>query len=297
MGYLHSYFVWANGFHVPDVVWAALIAASVAFVTTTLSNRNSRKQLAMQLQHSANQQKLEREMAVRRDVYLPAIEAIARIQGALGRLASVKEDYQEISRGIAVDLATVTKAHLVAKQETVTALMQYTTGTMPAFVKLMNLRTPLVSRHEKIEATKRNMDAALAEQAQTVQLMKQFNISGNPDRAAFDRLTKQAENEMKVFRQLQVEIHGLKIDQALEISKLATTLSEVLLQSSSLLPDILLSARRDLDLPLDEAEYRRLTTEQQQAGRQSIEDAQAMVRGELQKVAAAIDALPNSTGE
>jgi len=69
--------------HVPETVWAALIAAGVAFLTTTLSNRNSRKQLQMQLTHNAGQQKQEREMALRRDVHLPVIEAIVRARTEL----------------------------------------------------------------------------------------------------------------------------------------------------------------------------------------------------------------------
>jgi hypothetical protein len=77
---------WDDALHrVPDVVWAALIAAGVAFLTTTLSNRNSRKQLKMQLDSSAQHQKLEREMALRRDVYLPVAEAIPRMNGCIGR--------------------------------------------------------------------------------------------------------------------------------------------------------------------------------------------------------------------
>ena len=58
---------------IPNVVWAALIAAGVAFFTTTLSNRNSRKQLQMQLDATERREKIEREMALKRDVYLPAV--------------------------------------------------------------------------------------------------------------------------------------------------------------------------------------------------------------------------------
>ena len=66
--------------HVPDPVWAALIgaiiASGVSFVVTILSNRNSRKQLQMQLDENARQRDRERTMTLRRDVYLPATEAI-----------------------------------------------------------------------------------------------------------------------------------------------------------------------------------------------------------------------------
>lgn len=80
--------------HVPEVVWAALIAALVAFTSTVLSNRNSRKQLKLQLDDNALQRDRDRTMCLRRDVYLPAAEALARLQGALGKLTSVNADQE-----------------------------------------------------------------------------------------------------------------------------------------------------------------------------------------------------------
>jgi hypothetical protein len=137
--------------HVPDVVWAALIAAMVAFTSTVLSNRNSRKQLQMQLNNNALQRDRERAMALRRDVYLPAAEALARVQGALGQLTRVSADEEAIGRQLVTDLATMAKIHLVASESTVAALMAYQKALMPAYLELIALRAPIVVRQRGIE--------------------------------------------------------------------------------------------------------------------------------------------------
>src|SRR2546421_7063515 len=56
---------------------------STLFPYTTLfrswrSNANAKKNLFRQLEHDAEQRKLEREMTLRRDVYLPAAAALDR---------------------------------------------------------------------------------------------------------------------------------------------------------------------------------------------------------------------------
>jgi hypothetical protein len=263
---------------VPDTVWAALIAASVAFVTTTLSNRNSRKQLAMQLKHNADQQKLEREMALRRDVYLPAVEAVSRIQASMSRLMDVKEDQTALGRSMVDNTATLLKAHLVAQQPTVTALMKFQRAVMPGYVQMLVKRTPLVVRKTQIELTQGFLDASIAEHQRIVQLMKEHNIAGSTDRAAMERLNLQAKNELENHSRHLATMNELNAQQGADLLALGAVLTNWLEEHSSLLTEALLCARRDLELPIDEAEYRRLSAEQQSAALAVMRDMPKMYK-------------------
>lgn len=257
---------------VPDVVWAALIAAGVAFLTTTLSNRNSRRQLKMQLDSNALRQKEEREMALRRDVYLPAAEAITRANSLLGLLSNVDSDHLSIGRQLTANLATLSKVQLVASDATVRALMTFTKTFMPAFLEMMTLRVPLLIRKNGISLQQTFMDAALAEHRRLVLLMKEHNISGGTDRALLDRLNGQCAKEMDVFRKHAAEQAELFRLQNEGIIAIAQRLGELLGPVAATVPDAILSARRELDLPIDEAEYRRLFGEQQQAAQAALRD-------------------------
>jgi hypothetical protein len=262
--------------HVPDVIWAALIAAFVAFGSTWLSNRNSRKQLRMQLASTALQQDRDRTMALRRDVFLPATEALARLQGALGRLTSVNADQEAIAQQFVTDNATLAKIHLVASESTITALMAYQKAFMPAYLELIALRAPMVIRQRAIDLEQTFMDAAIAEHKQIVQLMKDHNISGSADSARLDRVILQGGKIMSRHKTLSETQAALWREQAAAQLHIAEKLAEILARITPLIPGALLSARKDVDLPINEYTYRKLYDEQQEA-------ALSMLRGILDR--------------
>ena len=88
---------------------AVLAAAGLSLLASWLSNRNSRVQLQMQLAHDATQRDREREMALRRDVYLPAIEAIVRTQASLGLMTDPNTDQIALGHQLSTDQATIAK--------------------------------------------------------------------------------------------------------------------------------------------------------------------------------------------
>jgi len=258
--------------HVPDIIWGALIAALVAFTSTMLSNRNSRKQLRMQLASNALQQDRERAMALRRDVYLPAAEALARCQGALGQLTDVNADQKAVAHQLVVDLATFAKIHLVASEPTIIALMTYQKVFMPAYVELLELRAPMMNRQREIEQQHTFMDAAIAEHKQIVQLMKEHNISGSADTALMDRLKLQSQSLLKRHNEYNEKQAALRREQFAAQLNMAEKLTEILVRTAPLVPDTLLSARHDIDMPIEEAKYLKLYGEQQEAALSMMRD-------------------------
>jgi hypothetical protein len=271
---------WLHG--IPDVVWAALIAAGIAFLSNFLSNRNSRKQLQMQLDATAQREKIEREMALRRDVYLPAIEAITRAQAMLGRLTDINVDQVELGAQLTTDLATISKVHLIASDATIRALMVYTKTLMPAFMELIALRTALLIRKHSIGLAQTYMDASMAEHRRLIQLMKELNIAGNSDRDAMDRLKRQAQHELEFFNTQAKKQAEMAEQQNVDVFALIRRLSELMGPISATIPDALVSARRELDLPLDEAAFRQMFAQQLQAAQSATLNIEAQIKGAMQ---------------
>jgi hypothetical protein len=58
----------------PEVVWAAIISSLIAWFGVFLQNRNETKRNKLRLEHDAIQRDKEREMGLRREVYLGAKE-------------------------------------------------------------------------------------------------------------------------------------------------------------------------------------------------------------------------------
>jgi hypothetical protein len=248
---------------IPDTVWAALIAASIAFIATTLTNKNSRSQLRMQLQHEAQQRDRERAMALRRDVYLPAAEALVRGQQALGQLADLDVPIQETQGKLLNALAVTAKIHLVGAEPTVRAVMAYNSRLMPAFLELLQLRLPLAIREQQAKGHQGSAERAFADLNRTNELMKQFNLSGQTDQAAWARLVHQSEGEQKILQEHLGIMNQLRTDNMLAQQAMGRRASDLGIELARCFPDALLAARTELGLAIDDATYRELFAKQE----------------------------------
>ena len=246
---------------VPDVVWAALIAAGVAFLTTALGNR-----------YNARERARDRAMALRRDVYLPAIEAVARAHGALGQVANLDVDLTDVGKELAADLATISKVHLVASEATVRGMLAFQRALMPAYLELVKRRVALTVRRGAIETEQRLIDSALAEQHKFVQTLQQLNVAGSTDAAARERINAQfaiAQTNFNAHAEKQAALHREQVGDHLSI---VVRLTELLPAVTRFVPETLISARKELELPIDPAEYERLFQEAQEAAQRALRD-------------------------
>ena len=261
----------------------ALLAAIGSFVASWFSNRNSRAQqkiqlqhasdqLKVQLQHTADQRDRDRAMALRRDVYLPAVEAIIRSHGSLGKVINLEADLAEIGQQMITDRATMAKLHLVGSQRTVTALMTYINELMPGYMELMSLRVPMAVRRQAIDAEQSIMDRSNAMQQQIVELMRQFNIAGKTDQDEWQRLNRQVEAEKATFSQHADKKAELWKEQLAELRRAFIRMNELAIRLTSLIPDAVIAARQEIELPIDPEEYRRLFAEQQQVVQRAMQD-------------------------
>ncbi len=257
---------------VPNVVWAAVIAAGIAFITTILTNRNSRMQLRMQLDHTAQQRDRERSLALRREVYLPAAEAMTQLQGVLGQLGNVDLEQSELQRQIATHSAALSKINLVASNSTVIAVMEYLGVVTPIMLKLLEMRLPIVVRKRLIDQQRTFADAAIAEHGRFLAVLKQYNLEGGKSQAEYDRVTLQCKNELELHRKYSEELQRLWKAQCADILSIAQVIGEDVMRTAQLVPNIVLSARRDLDMPIDEKEFRERFAEQIREARKALEE-------------------------
>ena len=124
-----------------------------------------------------------------------------------------------------------------------------------------------------MEDHQKYIDRADAELQRIVQLMKQHNISGNTDRAAFDRLVAQSEIEQKTRKGHSDKQLALHKEMALGQIALAERMGVLAVKIANLIPDAIISCRQELGLPIDQAEYRKLYAEQQEAALEMMREA------------------------
>lgn len=217
----------------------------------------------MQLDSTERQQRLEREMSLRRDVYLPAIESVIRSQALLGQIGDPNADLRSIQKKMTEALATLAKVHLVAAEPTVRALMNFQKTQQPAYLELMQLRFPLMGIKNQAALEQKFMDRADAGQRALLELMRQHHLSGSTDQAAYQRLNQQVEMEKTLFTQHANNQAVLNQKLTAGTKEVGRKLTDAIAKIGPLIPEVLLNARTELGLPLDADFYRKMTAEQQ----------------------------------
>ena len=128
--------------NIPSALWTAAIAfvatlnaGGMSLAGVVLTNRDARKRLAKQLEHDSTERTREREMALRRDVYLEAAANIARVSHIMGRLANVGDE--TAAQELGDTFAALARVQLTGSNETVHAVMAMLTLLVLAEVLIL----------------------------------------------------------------------------------------------------------------------------------------------------------------
>jgi hypothetical protein len=140
---------WLNS--LPSTAWPALatvIASVIAGIIGSLigvfvTNQGHNRRLKKQLQHDAIQRDREREMSLRREVYLKAAEAVTEANFVINQIINM--DLQEIQRiNPFLDLSkSLNKIHVVGKEKTIDIIEKYNEEFSKLNFILMNAKLDL----------------------------------------------------------------------------------------------------------------------------------------------------------
>lgn len=259
---------------IPDVVWAAIIASLIAIVGTLggvlLTLWDNRKRLTAQLTHDAKQRDREREMEIRREVYLAAAEAVAEAQERLGQVASM--DIQEVGKkfsGTSLSPAT-NKVQLIGSEATVKAVSAFTRKYGEALMALMPKKIHLT----RIQAEVNELNSKInATQASRREMIQQFqSIPKTPENAILIQNIHNSFQESE--KTLEAQMQARDANQALANKLFFELLDESLactIETGEFLVEANLAVRRELDLPIGEEFYRKMTSDNRKAVKEAFE--------------------------
>jgi hypothetical protein len=140
-----------------QAVWISLISAGIALLGMFLANRHGHQQRVMQLRHDADQAERDRLLLLRREVYLPAAEAIAGLTATLGRIVHLGSSEQELSTEIGKYIGPLARVQLIGGIETIRTVSRLQREIGAMLISILNGRSPLLSRQADIDAARRAM--------------------------------------------------------------------------------------------------------------------------------------------
>lgn len=255
---------------VPNVIWSAIIASLLTLIGVLLTNKGNNLRFTKQLEHEGSQRDKEREINLRREVYLSASEAIAEAQGSITKFPnSTIQELQDRFNNSTLS-ANLNKIHIVASERTVSAIGSFGERFSEAIASLMVKKIVLQTLEDEVKTINENINSMLATREQILEQIQEIPKT-QENSAYIDTLFKQF-NETDLPLNTLFEERDTKTPKLLEQN--FAYQQECLDESFSVgqtLIEANLAIRQELKLPIDEGFYTNLMTEQYNSAKQSFE--------------------------
>ena len=209
-------------------------------------------------------------MALRRDVYLPAIEATSRSQNALMRLIDLSISNEELSGEFGGDSGALAKIQLVGSDSTVQAVSAYSEAMAKAYIELLMKRAPLVNRLSRIEMLGEFINHSQSEQRRNIDLMKRLTLEGKIDQRTLSLLNENIDFERQQQTKYAQERDELLAKQRVEYREFAELCFDRFLMISRFIPPAIFALREELELYIDEKAFMEMFEENLERAREVI---------------------------
>jgi len=166
---------------IPATFWGVVVGSFFTVLGVALTNRAATHRLRAQLEHERSQKAKEREMAMRKEIYLAAVEAVAAGISALPRFADLELPNNAIASDYAAKAPAIPKAHIIAGTDTVQAMVRLTNRLQELHLQGFALRASLLIEKEAITRLDDQIDRCIKEQTRFIELMRQKTLEGTID--------------------------------------------------------------------------------------------------------------------
>lgn len=261
------------------LAWVAVIAAAVGaligIISVIIQNIFLSKRQREQLAHDANQRRIDREMALRREVYLEVAGATARLQEYLLNLGNPNISAETQAQIMQGSSAALNRAQVVGALETLQPLNKaqefFGVASLDlhlklAAVKLASLNVEDLERQSEFIFNNR-MDMAKTVIAQR----------DNDTKQLLEALVQGLENREA---EIKAELDAARAVHLKELKNLLTASVHAGLDYNNLLIEPLITARRELGFEIDANAYQKMS-----------EDINARMQQEVQKYVANIEQM------
>lgn len=260
----------------PAVVWSGIVAAAMTLIGTLggviATNWGNAKRLKLQLEHDTEEKAKERLLALRRELYLKAVDANVRGLAYFGTLPQADLTKSDADLPLRNLLAIGAQLQLVVSQGTA----QFVSDVISAYGELqMKLIVKVGAMHNlrsDINIRNAQHDSAQAEIKRVLALMTQFNESGQRDPAQFERFNRSFQFARDVSQEAADERSAFW-DQlnALHRQYLKDLMPEVK-RLAELQTRLLVELRRELDVGGDIEVFRRIMQAQMERAERALDE-------------------------
>jgi len=245
--------------NIPATFWGVVVGSFFSLAGVYLANRASDNRLRKQFDHERIQKSKDREMILKKEVFLAASDAIAAGMNAIGRYANFELPDNQITSDYSEKAPAISKVHVIANTKTVQEITNFTGELGVVFLKLIAKRLELMSDKNQLQALDDQIKQYARERDRILEMMKQHNIEGVVDMHRWNILQENFDNEQNRINDASKHHSELAMSfYPRQLKFMQECVSETGKLGKLLVP-LLSSVRHELELPFDEKAYRQVT--------------------------------------
>ena len=240
---------------VPASFWGVVAGSFLTLLGVIGTNRAHDRRLAAQLAHDRDLHRQERELALRKDIYLAATEALQAGLTAISRFGDLSVDHDELLRDYTTRAHAIAKVHVVANTSTAKAFADITGAMAAATLRLMLARAPIVSAKAEIDYRATRIDQHSKERDRWLEAIKQFNVEGLTDERRWQALQANFDYEQQQVKTgLQTQASEREALQTAHFQLVNSSLAEYR-QAMKFVAPLVVAVRSELGIQTDAAAY------------------------------------------
>lgn len=256
---------------IPASFWGVVVGSFFSIAAVALTNRASDKRLRAQFEQERRSKTIDREMALRKEVFLSAAEAIAAGMNSIGRFANLDIPNDQVTQPYIEKAQAISKVHVIARTETIIPLVQFVSRLGALYLELSAKRNEMMNEKQAIALVDNQIAQFGKERDRILESIKQYNIEGVADPRRWKVLQENFEFEQeRISRDLERRANLVAALQPKHLEFIRQCVSQTEQLSKMLVP-VLVAVRCELELPLDETAYRQATVDGYAQQKQAID--------------------------
>jgi len=263
---------------IPATFWGVVVGAFFSLGGVALANRATDRRQRKQLAHDREIRDRERDLSLRKDIYLAAVEAISAGHMSVGRFSNLDIPNEKITETYIEKSPAIARVHVVAQEETARAIATFTSELGAVYLRLFAKRIPLTIQKQQLASLKDQIVNFEKERDQMLDLIKQHNLDGSADQRRWDVINGNFKyEEQRITDTTQQHDQLAALFYPAQLSYMQGCVVEMGKLTRLLVPTVV-AMRHELDLPINVAAYRQVLEDglqkQENAMREFLENVQ-----------------------
>lgn len=234
------------------------LSAVIGLAGVWVTNNAHERRLTRQLRVEDDRKKADREIELRKEIYLEVADAIHSYQSAIGKLMDLEMDINSIMKEFSSKRCAFARANLVAGARLLSSIYEFHLESSSRIIEISFMRLGVINLKNQLETINKEKEKLVIERDNALASIRKNTLSGEMD-------DKKMNGVAQLFSLTDGHINNLTQSEIEPNKQLQTSLLEFLAKCrnanskmSQLVPRLVAEIRAELGLEIDFAEFEKL---------------------------------------